>query len=204
MNKMPLIISHYTKDTGYEEEVKNLRGSLERWGLEYELKGIESLGDWRRNSNYCSTHILEALKNNPDKDILRVDADAVIQALPTIFLQDDFVGDIAAHIHTFRWIENELMGGTLFFRNNEKVRELVEFWDYLINKSKPKLRPGDALKEIIESKRFEIVFQELPDTYCKIFDFMKYIKEPVIEHFQASRRFRTKVNSEARRKLNHG
>jgi len=198
--RMPLIVSHYTFDTGYEQEVKNLIASLERWGLDYEIEGIKSLGNegkvqaWRRNSNYCSQLVQKMLARHPDKDILRVDADAVFQRYPDLFLQDDFDADVAAHVHDFRWRSQELLGGTIFFKNTPNVRWLVENWAWECMVNRPKQRNPDLLKDIIDKKKFNIKFVELPETYCKIFDIMRDVKEPVIEHFQASRRFKRQVN----------
>lgn len=197
---MPIVISHYTINTGYEKEVKNLKASLEKWNLDFDIEGIESLGEengvqaWRRNSNYCSQLVQKMLMRYPNRDILRVDADAVFQRYPDLFLSEEFDADVAAHVHDFRWHHQELLGGTIFFRNTPTVRWLVDNWAWECMVNRPKQRNPDLLKEIIDKQKFAVKFGILPDTYCKIFDIMRDVKNPVIEHFQASRRFKKDVN----------
>jgi len=56
---MPLIVSHYTENTSYEQEVKNLYKSLKKYpDLEHWIEPIEHRGSWRANSNYCSVEKL--------------------------------------------------------------------------------------------------------------------------------------------------
>jgi hypothetical protein len=181
--------------TGYEREVENLISSLNKWDLKHEIEPIESLGTWRKNSNYCTQLVQKMLKRYPNDDILRVDADAVFQRFPDLFLQDDFVADVAAHIHNFRWHPNELLGGTIFFRNTPTVRWLVDCWAWESMVNRPTERNPDLLQKIINEKKFDVSFGVLPDTYCKIFDLMREVKDPVIEHFQASRRFKRSINA---------
>jgi hypothetical protein len=191
--RSPLIVSHYTRNTGYEKEIQNLISSLKTLELPYSITAIDSLGTWRANSNYCAENVQVALRDNPERDILRVDADAVFYHQPRIP-----PCDIAAHIHDFRWHENELLGGTLFFKNNERVRTLVDAWVVLACDLRKTERNGDLLQELI-SKNPCINFYDLPAEYCKIFDKMPEVTDPIIEHFQASRRFKREVNRNGQR-----
>ena len=193
---MPLIVSHYSENTSYEQEVKNLYKSLKKYpDLEHWIEPIEHRGSWRANSNYCSVIIRSVLYARPYRDVLRVDADAVFQQYPSLFLQDDFKADVAAVVYDFPWHPHELMGGTLYFANNERVQELVDDWALMCTKTRTTGRPGDLLQELLEDRQ-DINFVKLPPTYCKIFDKMDDVEDaPVIEHFQASRRFRRVVNA---------
>ena len=196
MRQLPVIVSHYTIDTPYQKEVEKLRTSLERFQLEHWIEGIPCQGSWRANSNWCSRQVQQALQKFPERDILRVDADAVFCRRPDLFESPDFGADVAAHVHDFRWHQNELMGGTMFFRNNERVRVLVDEWAELCCVQCPTHRNGDLLQKLLDRDIRTIRFQPLPATYCKIFDLMKDVRDPVIEHFQASRRFKRQVNEE--------
>lgn len=192
---LPIVVSHYTKRTGYEAEVEKLRKSLDRLDLTYYIEPINNRGSWRANSNYVSQNVLNALETFPDRDVLRVDADAIFHKHPAIFLDPDFAADVAAHVHNFPWRANELMGGTLFFRNKPSVRWFVRRWSVWCLVTRSEERPGDLLQELLNDDMvFGVTFAELPDTYCKIFDIMRHVQDPVIEHFQASRRFRRQIN----------
>ena len=206
MNKMPIVVSHYTMNTGYEHEVEKLVASLDKWKLRYEIEPIDSLGEengvqaWRRNSNYCSRLVQKMLMKYPNDDILRVDADAIFQRSPDLFLQDDFKADIAAHIANFDWHPKELLGGTIFFRNKPNVRWLVDYWTWECMVNQPNTRNPDLLKEVLGHGGFNVTFAELPATYCKIFDLMKNVQNPVIEHYQVSRKYKRQVNIQGRKK----
>jgi len=197
--EMPMIVSHYTRNTGYEREVLKLSASLARWGLASDITVIDSLGSWRANSNYCSVIVQQALARYPGRDVLRVDADAVFQRYPDLFRHEDFTADVAAHVHDFRWHPRELLGGTLFFRNTPAVRVIVDSWVVMCMKLRPQERNGDLLQELLHAFKNQITFAELPAAYCKIFDLMREVPDPVIEHFQASRRFKRLVNAQGGR-----
>jgi hypothetical protein len=57
---LPIVISFFTLDTPYEEEVKKLRISLERLGVEADIQGVPSRGSWERNCAYKARYILDA------------------------------------------------------------------------------------------------------------------------------------------------
>jgi hypothetical protein len=192
-------------DTGYEQEIVKLKNSLFVLGLQSFIEAIPSRGSWRANSNYVAQNVLSALLQYPDRDVLRVDADAVFQRYPDLFLTEGFDADVAAHVHDFRWHHQELLGGTLFFKNTLEVRRLVNDWVDWCLVSRPSERPGDLLQELLRCEiapdyhKYRVKFAELPDTYCKIFDIMRDVRDPVIEHFQASRRFRKQVDRKGKR-----
>lgn len=193
-----LVVSHYTKGTGYEQEVQKLISSLKSLGLSYAITAIQTQGSWRANSNWCAINVQRALSNNPNHCVLRVDADAIFHERPMI-LEAYAYGttcDVAAHVHDFPWRKNELLGGTLYFDNNPRVHALVNQWVELACHSHRKgERNGDLLQELLMTNSKVIRFRELPPQYCKIFDKMQEVEDPVIEHFQASRRFRRNVNA---------
>jgi hypothetical protein len=202
-NQMPIIVSHFTKNTPYEKEVHKLQKSLDEFDLEHCIQSIDSFGSWRANSNWCAWQVQELLARYPERNILRVDCDAVIKRYPSIFLDDDFNADIAAVIWEKSLMRpgGEFLGGTMFFANNLLVRSVVDEWVNTIIRN-PSLRNGDMLEELIQwdcfEKHFgqEINFKELPLSYCCIFDLMKAeVPKPVIEHFQASRRFKAEINN---------
>jgi len=124
------MISGYTKDTPYQDEIEQLREGLERFGLRYKFYGYDCTGDWTKNTMYKAKIVKTALEEYPDTDICWLDADAIIKRSPSVLLglhEQDF--DICCH---FREKPNSntinLQTGTIVFRNNEIVRSIVEDW----------------------------------------------------------------------------
>ncbi|MFA6119640.1 MAG: hypothetical protein WCT85_06425 [Parachlamydiales bacterium] len=73
----PTIISCYTNDTLYEEEIKDLILSCENLNLEYSIDGYDSLESWEKNCCYKPKYILKkplGLK----KPLLWIDADGIV------------------------------------------------------------------------------------------------------------------------------
>lgn len=116
-----------------------------------------------------------------------VDCDAEFLAYPDLF--DCVEGDVAVHLfdrpknypRNPRAAGSEVLSGTIFLRNNEKVVEIVKAWECECQ-SHPKVWDQKSLEKVLNGK-----FTELPGEYCKIFDRMHYIKKPVIIHYQNSR-----------------
>jgi len=197
MATMPIIVSHYTVGTGYEQEVCNLRESLLALGLDHDIEPVASLGSWRANSNYCAAQVRKMLDKWSPRPVLRVDADAVFRSRPDIFVSPGFDGvDVAACIWDNSRLRpaGELLGGTLYFANSPAARRLVAEWVAECTR-KPTQRNGDLLQDILGRHKDDIVFRRLPLAYCKIFDRMPGDIVPVIEHFQASRRLKRQVNA---------
>lgn len=197
MRQMPVIIAHYTLKTGYEEEVKNLIRSLMSLGLEFDVEPIENLGSWRMNSNYSIWLIEKMLKKYPNRSILKTDADAVFKRTPDLFVEEGFDYDFACVWHNFRYKMNELLGGTLYFANTMPAKELVRLWKKKC-KAAPRARNPELLDAAVKEMGDELRVRKLPPAYCKIFDTMKKIRNPVIEHFQASRRFKKIIDAKGR------
>lgn len=189
--KRPIVISYYTEGTGYEKEVQGLLSSLRRFNLEYDIKGIKSLGDWQKNTHYKAKFI-KAMLMKHRKPVLWIDADAVINKYP--FLFNDLDADVACYFRNYgkfpissRKEGKELLSGTLYFDHNEKVLALLSKW-IKANKANPTRWEQKNLEEAIKGWDGRIV--ELPPQYCKIFDTMKSVDNPAITHYQASRHLR--------------
>lgn len=197
-----IIISYFTVGTGYETEIKNLTKSLKFFDLPYFIFNFEPQGTWRRNLNFKSQCILEAFKMFPDRDIVFLDADAIVRQYPKLF--DQLSKEKKYHIgaHFFRYLPrsgdpDELLSGTLWIRNDEIGHRIVNRWHKLGLKYE-NIRHQKCLKlalnELIR-EGLNIQINHFPFEYTCIFDYHKARqgKAPVIEHFQASRRFRKSV-----------
>ena len=192
---MPNFISHYTVNTPYEKIVKRLEDSLIKYNLDYEFTPIKHLGTWRANSNYCAVQVRDMLEKYKPRPILRVDADAVIEEYPELFIQKYFKRpDVAGCIYRESKLKpkGEFMGGTLYFGNTNLSRDIAQQW-LDICQQKPTHRNGDLLWDIIRKIK-AMNFYEMPLSYCKIFDFRNMGPEGVIVHYQASRKNKGIVN----------
>ena len=194
MVEHPLLISYYTKGTGYEKEVIRLIRSAYRWGIEHDIEGIPSLGSWQQNTQFKAKFIKQKMEKHPDRNLLFVDADGCFCARPALL---DNMEDVDIAVHYRKRGERpeggeELLSGTLFLRNTEGARRLVDLW---IKRNSE--RPGDwdqRTLEVVVEQNQGIKVGRLPAEYCCIYDKMaKDVPEPVIEHFQASRRLRVEV-----------
>ena len=195
-----MIISYFTMNTPYQEEVKNLIGSLKRFNLPYHIYYVRSRGSWIKNVQINEELILKAMSEFPDKAIVSLDADAVVQKYPALFETLDC--DFAAHYHIWpKGNRRELFCSTMYFKNCSDVRIflldcLKRYREFPSTRQQPNMMSvfeGRTHQGSVPSWRKRLKFTNLPPQYCKIFDLMGEIKYPVIEQFQASRRFKKLV-----------
>jgi hypothetical protein len=134
--------------------------------------------------------------------LLYVDVDAVFKAYPQIFETLDC--DIAYRTENFRWRADEALSGTVYFRNNEKVKRMVDRWINL-NESTPaeRMKPETWEQKNMQRAQREfsdLVYYNLPPEYTFITDHTKTMYPglfPVIEHFQASREVHRNTNQKS-------
>lgn len=176
-----IIVSYYTKNTPYEDIVQCLINSIVRCNIKYDIIGIDNLGSWYKNTQYKARFLLDMLSKHTE-NIVWIDADGVIKQYPILFQQIE--GDIGVYYNP-----KELLSGTLYLANNEKVRELVQRWITGIIKSDANCLDQRILQLVLdEAIDLNLDICRLPIAYCQIFD--KHKGKPIIEHFQASRKFK--------------
>ena len=185
-----LVVAFYTKRTPYEQEAQKVAYTCTQHGLKYHLQGYDSRGHWTANCAIKPEFILDMLVRFPDENLLYVDADAEIKKYPKLI--DDYIQegvDVAAYIMK----GGTLLSGTILFRNNEKVKELVNEW-IKKQRTSPDRWDQHTLHETIvnHGPRLDIKFKELPSEYCRIVDKPNW-GDPVILHNQKSREFKNSV-----------
>ena len=194
------VVSFYTTGTGYEREVKKLIASLDEFGLERHIFACAPRGSWRQNLNWKSEIIGKAFDMFPGQDIVFIDADAVVRQDPVLFdkISAEHIHDVAAHYHPYRMSApgGSLLSGTLWLANTMEGRRLVDRW-HAIGVSQPTVRHQHCLQLAINDLNqsgFPVRVYRLPRAYTLIFDYYRTNRpDPVIEHFQASRRFKREV-----------
>lgn len=186
---MPLFVSFCTPGL-YAEKAARLRLSLHRLGLEYRIDEVEDRGSWDANTKRKAEFILAMLEAHPGRNIVWVDADAVVRQYPAMF--NDLKGEIGAHYRNGK----ELLSGTLFFQNVPRVHALVKLWIKENAKAPREWEQRTLQKILAKPGRFgrpRAKVEHLPAIYCQIFDTMADAGKPVIEHYQASREAKGKA-----------
>lgn len=175
------VVSYYTLDTIYEDEISRLIASLEEFKLSYYIEGIPLLGDWKQCTDYKATFIKRAM-TRVCTNVVFIDADGEVVKHPTLFQIMNY--DVAAfvnHIHN-------LLSGTLYLANNERVKTLLDLWIQANDANKSMLFEQKVLQNLLFRLPY-IKFGNLPIGYCQIHNY-KFQDEngPTILHWQASRR----------------
>lgn len=195
----PVIISFYTLGTPYEEEVQKLIESCASFKLKTSIVGIESFGSWELNCAYKPFFILDKLKefNAP---VLWVDADGVFIKKPK--WQRAFDADLAVrnNVHLPQFHSSRVITSTVFVRPSLGGKDLLRSWMSMTQKS---LLDANRIEEFWDQvalrDAMELSFGKvanIPLEYAKIFDHDEdclLVRDPVIEHYQASRRFKHQV-----------
>jgi hypothetical protein len=128
--------------------------------------------------------IAKAMSEYPT-DIVYLDADAVVHGPMTLF--DNWYGNgTAADIGVHYRMERELLGGTLYLRNSEIMREFLD--DVATLMAQCGLVWQQAAQTML-ARRLDIQVKRLPASYTRIFDAPDMAAiQPVIEHMQYSRK----------------
>ncbi len=194
------VISFYTENTPYEQEVIDLKQSCENFGLDLEAARLPSKGSWEANVAMKPSFILEKLKTT-DVPLLWVDADSAFLQKPD-FTQFAGVDFSVRFMQVFREDpRHALNAATLFINKTEAAKKLVEMW---VKRSNELCANGPvafvdqiALFDVLLLNK-EAKVLPLPVSYCKIFDQDQFFiddDQVVIEQRQASRRTRCDTSS---------
>lgn len=198
MNSDLIIVGYYTVNTPYEKEAEGLINSCKKLNLAFDIPGVPTFGSWQSNTRFKAKFMLDMLNKYPGKKILYVDCDAVIHSDPVLFINYDY--DIGIRYQDFSWRKNECLSGTILMRSNDKTIALCKRWMEINDAEGPGAKTLEqwnldkAIQEGVAS--YGLSLNNIPPEYTFIFDSMRRMYpglKPIIEHFQASRRFRNKV-----------
>jgi len=165
------VVSYFTLNTGYEDEVKKLVTSLQKFNLSYYIEGIRNFGNWQANTHYKARFIRKVM-DWIQVPVVSLDADAIVQQYPELF--DTIQEDMAAY-----FTKKNLLSGTMYFKNNVKVKDLLDSW-IVANAKNTGTWEQQVLTDLLPAWRDKVSIRELPPTYCQIFDLMKDAGLPVI------------------------
>lgn len=197
MNKFR-IGSFYSIASPYEKIVRDyLMDSCSKLNLQPLVVETQNFHNWYRNVAEKPKVILSLLNYiENDECLVFVDADAKIIQYPQLFHEIPEEYDIA--VHYLNWNEwygykqpkpvMELLTGTMFLRNNDKIKELCKEWDKKAIETKE--WEQKVLQKVI--KNYDLKKYLLPCSYCYMASTpsgkpIVKIEEPFIIHYQLGR-----------------
>lgn len=190
----PVYVSYYTND--YAAVAARLRASLVRWKLDHEVIGIEDRGTWYANCA-LKPSFLEAMRDtHPGRSLVWIDSDAVVQKDPRWLMGYDC--DVAAcrWRHPSHKRHEEVLSGTVYIGPGEGGARVLALWRDEIETGHDTQWDQVSLKLALARAKAEgLKVADLPVEYCFITDTHRAQYpdvEPVIEHFQMSRKTRRK------------
>jgi len=195
MRSVPLVISFYTLDTPYEEEVKYLQDSCQKWNIEHVIEGVPSAGSWELNCAFKPIFILQQMVKY-QRPLLWVDADAVfIRPLEYV---EAFSSDIGIRLYDCPDDHpSKIVTATVFMNATESAKQIVQLWakecmSLLAEKNRKEVWDQDALRRVFLQYRDKVDFATLPPKYSKITGHPddERILDPIILQNQASRRYK--------------
>lgn len=198
-------IAYFTLDTPYEAEAVLLKESLDRLGLDHDVRAVPRFRTWQRATQYKATFCRQMLGEYPGRPLCYVDVDALVMRDPRP-LFDVLDCDVAAARH--RGID--LLSGTVYFGGTDKTREVVDRWCDLCEQY-PEAFPAGMLSYFPngsaawDQRMLDIAIQRTPDTrfvvlppeYTYIQNLTEKLHpklEPMILHTRASMRFRKLID----------
>lgn len=180
-----IIVSAFTPN--YTEDINRLIKSLKKFNLPYNVYPFESKGSWLHNVQYKIDVLIQAINEYKDKDIVWVDADGVIKQYPILF--DSINDDISFRVNFRNLKRKNLRGlttGTLYLKNNNKVKNFLMEWK--LKTRKMGSTEQSALYEMITDNRFyDLNIGSLPISYTIIgADIKNDYRDIIISHTSSS------------------
>ena len=169
----------------YRSHALNLKQSLDEFNLNYHFKEVEDAGYWEANTRIKPHFILECLKKFPNKNILYLDADALVKKPLDYFNTID--ADVAFYkTKGLPGMSHDYLASTMFFSNTANTMALVEQWITEQVDGKQTQVDQDSLDVAMEKLGDTLTVEALNPGYIKIFD-KDYDGDIYIEQYQASR-----------------
>ena len=128
-SEYPIFCTFYTINNGYEEYFLKLEKSLNKFNLPYYAIGILiENNSWIDIVQKKPDFLLMVMELYPSKNVVWVDSDSIIEQNPNVFLNP--LNDLGVYL-----LNNiQLCSGTLFFKNSEISKKLLNEWIEETNK----------------------------------------------------------------------
>lgn len=203
MNHFPLIVCYYTQGTPYALDVQGLKESCEKWDLAYHIEPVESFGSWELNCCYKPFFLLSKLQEL-QRPLFWVDADGVLVKKPNPL--PAFSADLAVRINISLTADHpsKVISNSIFVNATPEAAALLKLWASICCTALTNPERAEeywdqmGLRDAIQSSRHSAKVAPLPHAYAAIYDHpidIQEIPEPVIQHTQASRRYKKLINA---------
>lgn len=178
-----IVCCFYT--ASYRDHALSLKHSLGEFNLNYYFKEVEDAGYWEANTRIKPHFILECLQKFPNKNVLYLDADALVKK-PL-----DYFNHITADVAFYKTkgmpgMSHDYLASTMFFKNTPNTISLVKQWIAEQEDGKRTQVDQDSLDTAMEKLSSTLSVESLNPGYIKIFD-KDYDGDVYIEQYQASR-----------------
>jgi len=190
---MPVVLCYFTLNTPYADEAKKLKDSCTRLGLDHRIVGIQPRGSWEANCAH-KARFVEEWWRSLGRPVLWVDADALIHRTPELLR--GVAADFAIH-RALGWM---FASGTAFFNQTPDAEALLIRWRERCEadpKTWDQVHLDAAWEDIARNRPLETLWLPREYTYIADLDDSPLTGDPVIEHTQASRRFKATVSVES-------
>jgi len=181
--KEVMFVSFYTEN--YSKHAETLVASLEKFGVRYDVQEV-SRANWRHAVCSKPAFIRDMMNKHRNVDaIVWLDADSYLAKRPNVFWQLEC--DVSApFIYWQRKLKVELVLNTLYLKQSERVREMVDKWADLMAEVTPDMRcPEQEVLMKLMPKYKDLVVYDLPPSYSHMLS--EKFKRATIVQFQQSR-----------------
>ncbi len=190
VSETPVVLCYFTLNTPYADEARKLKESCIRLGLDHRIVGVQPRGSWEANCAY-KARFVEEWWRALGRPVLWVDADAIVHRTPELLR--GVAADFAVH-RALGWM---FASGTVFFNQSAEAEALLVRWRERCEadpKTWDQVHLDAAWEDIARAQPLETLW--LPREYTYIADLADapVAEDPVIEHTQASRRFKSAVS----------
>jgi len=184
------IIGFYTVDTPYEQEAEEMKKTLDKFNLSYQLYEVDNQKSWELNCAQKS-RILRMALDDFDENILYLDVDARVMRQPPF---EDIEKDIPGYCVWYNPYQRQeqLCSGTIYFPNNYISRRVIEDWIYEQQKD-PKQWDQVVLQRIYQEYDHFLLHDDWINIERNTQNRFIETDNPIIVHTQASRRNKKKV-----------
>lgn len=162
----PTVITFFTNNWRYKLYALKMRDKCNKLGLNYYVAEFENLKNYLQNTKMKPTFILQALRECKT-DVLWIDADGLLSKKPE-FLKGIDVDFAAKRMASHR--ERYWHVGTMYFKYNQKVLDMVERW-VEVSAEPDSVSDEHAFDKMYKAGYFEsngITSSDLPATYFEI------------------------------------